>query len=100
MKENNGPGVYAALEKLVFEKIGMIVVYPVENENSFSDANGNILPDAILMPKGSTVIELAAKVHQDLANKFIGAIDAREKRRIAKDQPLKNGDIIKIISGR
>jgi len=100
MKKNNGTGVYTALEKLVFEKIGMIVVYPVEDENAFSDAAGNVLPDAVLMPKESTVIELAAKVHQDLADKFIGAIDAREKRRVAKDHPLKNGDIIKIIRGK
>ncbi|MFH0927458.1 MAG: YchF-related putative GTPase [Candidatus Micrarchaeota archaeon] len=100
MEENGGTGVYAALSRLVFEKIGMIVAYPVENENSYSDSLGNVLPDAILMPAGSTVIELAGKVHADLAKKFIGAVDARTKRKVGKEHPLKNGDIIKIIAGK
>ena len=100
LQENDGTGVHRALHKLVFDKIGMIVVYPVENEKTYADSNGNVLPDALLMPRGSTVIELAQKVHADLAKKFIGAIDARKKIRVAKEHPLKNGDVIKIISGR
>ncbi|MFH1306754.1 MAG: YchF-related putative GTPase [Candidatus Micrarchaeota archaeon] len=100
IEKNKGTGVYRVLEKLVFEKIKMIVVYPVEDENKYSDSMGNVLPDALLMPKGAAVIDLARKVHTELADKFIGAIDARTKRKISKTQELKDGDIIKIISGR
>ncbi len=99
LQKNKGTGVHRAIQKLVFEKIQMIVVYPVENETLFSDSKGRVLPDAILMPKGSTVMDLARKIHQEIADKFIGAIDAKQKRQVAKDYQLKNGDIIKIIRG-
>ena len=52
------------------------------------------------MPKGTTAHQLAAKVHTDLANKFIGAIDVRKHMRVGADHPLENGDVIKIIAGR
>ena len=35
-----------------------IVVYPVEDENKYTDHFGNVLPDAVLMKKGSTALDL------------------------------------------
>jgi len=59
-----------------------------------------VLPDALLMPKGSKVIDLAEKIHSDLAKNFAYAIDAKTKRRIGKDELLKNNDVIKIVEKR
>jgi (p)ppGpp synthase/HD superfamily hydrolase len=42
----------------------------------------NALPDVFLMPPNSTALDLAFKVHTDIGKHFIGAIDARTKKRV------------------
>ena len=93
-----GTGVQELINKAVFEQLRLIVVYPVEDENKFSDHFGKVLPDAILMESGSTNLDLAAKVHTDLAKNFICAIDARTKMRLGKEYVLKDGDVLKIVA--
>lgn len=87
-----------AINAIVFGLLGNIVVYPVEDENKYTDHFGNILPDAILMKNGSTALELAATIHTEIAKNMLYAIDARTKRRLAKDYVLKNNDVIRIVS--
>jgi len=96
----NSTGIQDCLNKAIFDFLNYIAVYPVENELKFSDKKGNILPDVFLMPKGSTALDLAFKVHTDIGKRFIGAIDARTKKRVSADYELKNGDVISIQSGR
>jgi hypothetical protein len=91
-------GVQECLNKAVFDFMRYVAVYPVENEHKFSDKKNNVLPDAFLMPPGSTALDLAFKIHTDIGNRFIGAIDARTKKRVSADYLLKNGDIISIQS--
>ncbi|MFA6226517.1 MAG: redox-regulated ATPase YchF [Methanoregula sp.] len=98
MKENNGTGVQQAINRAVYELLDMIVVYPVEDENHFCNKQGDVLPDAFLMKKGSTPHDLAFQVHTDIGKGFLYAIDARSKMRIKENHVLKNGDIIKIVS--
>lgn len=93
-------GVQECLNKAVFDLLGFIPVYPVEDENKLSDKSGNILPDVFLMPKGSTALDLAFKVHTEIGEKFICGIDARTKKRLGKDYKLKKNDVIKIVAGR
>ncbi len=92
----NTTGVQQILNKMIFEKLKMKVVYPVEDEAHFSDKKGNVLPDAFLLEEDGTAIDLAYAIHQDIGKNFIAAIDARTKKRISSDQVLKNGDIISI----
>ena len=98
LTKNNGTGVQNCIEKAVYEMLDLIVVYPVEDEGKLTDHDGRVLPDAFLIKNGSTAKELAYKVHTDLGDKFIRAIDARTKRVIGADAVLKNGDIIKIAA--
>ncbi|MEM3218990.1 MAG: redox-regulated ATPase YchF, partial [Thermoplasmata archaeon] len=98
IKINGGTGVQKVLEELIFNQLNMIAVYPVEDENHWTDKSGNVLPDVFLMPSGSKAIDLAFKVHTDLGNNFIRAIDAKKKFILGKDYELKDGDIIKIIA--
>lgn len=93
-------GVQDILEKAVFTLLSQIVVYPVENENKASDSKGNILPDSYLLSSGSTVLDLAFKVHTDLGDKFISAVDCKTRMKVGRDHELADGDVIKIISGR
>ncbi len=91
-------GVQQAINTAVLDVLGKIVVFPVEDENKFCDGEGNVLPDAFLLDAGATPRDLAYKIHTDIGENFIAAIDARTKRRIASDAPLKHLDIIKIVT--
>jgi len=93
-------GVYACFEKLVFDLMDMIAVYPVEDETKLCDKYGNVLPDAYLIKNGATARDLAYLVHTDLGDKFIRAINCRTKRIVGADYKLEDGDIIKIIAHR
>ena len=91
-------GVQKCIYKAVFDLLKLIAVYPVEDEHKLCDKDGNVLPDVFLLPKGSTVIDLAYKVHTDLGEGFIKAVDVRTKKIVGADHELKNGDIIHIIA--
>jgi ribosome-binding ATPase len=99
LKANKGTGVQDALERTVAGMLGLIAVYPVEDESKWSDRNGNVLPNVFLMRKGTTAIGMAGKIHTDLAKSFISAIDAKRKLRMGKDHELADGDVVKIVSG-
>jgi len=90
-------GIQRCIEEAV-SMLDLIVVYPVEDENHLTDKQGRVLPDAYLMPRGSTARDLAYKVHTDLGEHFIRAIDARTHRVIGADHELKDGDVISIIA--
>ena len=91
-------GVQEALNTAVFELLNMIVVYPVGDEHKLTDQKGNVLPDAFLVPKGSTPREFAYIIHTDIGDKFMHAVDARKSMRIASDHELEDRDIIKIVT--
>ncbi len=93
-----GTGVQSALDSIVFKVLDNIVVYPVEDENKYTDHFGNVLPDAILLKRGSTALDLAAAIHTDLAKHMLYAVDAVKKMRIGKEQELHDGDVVKIVS--
>jgi len=97
LKKFGSTGVQDCIEKAV-EMLDLIVVYPVEDETHLTDKEGRILPDAHFMKRGSTAKDLAYKVHTDLGDHFIRAIDARTHRIIGADHELKDGDVIRIVS--
>jgi ribosome-binding ATPase YchF (GTP1/OBG family) len=90
-------GIQKCIEEAV-KMLDLIVVYPVEDETHLNDKQGRILPDAYLMKKGSNAKDLAYKVHSDLGDNFIRAIDARTKRIVGADHKLNDGDILRIVS--
>ncbi len=98
MKSFGSTGVQKVIEEATFRLLDLIAVYPVEDETHWTDHNGNVLPDAYLVPRGSTAKDLAYKVHTDLGDNFIRAIDARTGRVIGHDHELKDGDVIKIVA--
>ena len=99
LKKNGSTGVQDCIETAVLEKLNLIAVYPVEDETHFTDSRDRVLPDAYLVPRDSTALDLAYKVHTDIGDGFIRAIDCRSKRIIGKDYELQDGDIIKIVAG-
>jgi ribosome-binding ATPase YchF (GTP1/OBG family) len=91
-------GVQFALNTTVFKLLGMNVVYPVEDQDKFSDRKGNVLPDAFLVPYNASISDLAAQIHTDLAKTMIYAVDARTKIRLPTDYKLKDRDVVKIVA--
>lgn len=91
-------GVQYAIDIAVFKLLRMNVVYPVEDEDRLTDHKGNVLPDAFLMPPGSTVYDLAMEIHSDLAKTILYALDVRTKMRLPKDYVLRDRDVVKIVA--
>ena len=91
-------GIQEVINYACFKLLNLIVVYPVEDELKLTDKKGNILPDARLLPRGSTAKDLARAIHADLAKGFLYAIDIRSKQRLSSEYKLKNNDVIKIVS--
>ena len=93
-----GGGLFGLLSEVVFGTLSRKVAYPVQDENHWVDGDGNILPDAILVPEETTARGLAYAVHSDLGDGFIRAIDGRTGRVIGADHELNDNDVIKIVA--
>jgi len=90
--------IQQVLEKMVFDVSEYIPVFPAGEK--LVDKYGRVLPDCFLMKKGSTVEDFAKKIHTDIAKGLLYGIDARTKRKLAKDYILKPRDAIEIVSAR
>lgn len=97
LQKYGGSGVQAALNSVIFDLLDMIVVYPVEDEHKLCDQKGNVLPDALIIPRGSKPRDMAYLIHTDIGEGFMHAVDARTRRRVGSDHEIENGDIISII---
>ncbi len=93
-------GVQSALETMVFDRLHRMVVYPVEDETHWTDGKGRVLPDAHIVPIGTTARQLAYRVHTDLGENFIRAIDARTHRALGAEHPLEPNAVVRIVARR
>ena len=91
-------GVAEIIDKVLFDQLEHIVVYPVQDEGQWTDGDGKVLPDAFVVPQGITAKPLAYKVHSDLGDGFIKGVDGRTRRTVGADYELNNGDVLKIHS--
>ncbi len=91
-------GVVELLEAATFKTLKLIPVFPVVDASHLTDKDGKVLPDCHLVPEGTTAIQLASKIHTDLAKNFINAIHVNTGKRISANHVLQSGDIIKINS--
>lgn len=93
-------GVQLLLEEMVYERLHRVVVFPVEDETHWTDSQGRVLPDAFLVPAGTPVRAVAYRVHTELGEHFIRAIDGRTHRALAADHPVESGAVIRIVARR
>jgi ribosome-binding ATPase YchF (GTP1/OBG family) len=98
--EFGSTGVQEAINMAYFKLLSMITVYPVEDLEHLTDHMGRVLPDAYLVPYGTTARQLAYIIHTELGEGFIYAIEAREKKRVGEDYALKDRDVVSIVSAR
>ena len=93
---NQGTGVSAVLDTVLFDELEHIVVYPVQDEARWTDGDGKVLPDAFVVPANIHAKSLAYKVHSDLGDGFIRGVDGRSRRVVGSDHELQDGDVLKI----
>jgi len=98
--QNGSTGVQSALNMAYFKLLNMITVYPVEDLEHLADHNGRVLPDAYLVPYGTTARQFAYMIHTELGESFLYGVDARGRKRIGEDTILRDRDVISIVSAR
>lgn len=96
LSSTGGTGVSLLLSRVLFDALTHVVVYPVADENAWKDGDGRILPDAFVVPDGIETKALAYKVHSDLGDGFIKAVDGRTRRVVGADHECGDNDVIKI----
>ena len=96
LSASGGTGVATLLSEVLFNALAHVVVYPVADEGSWKDGEGRILPDAFVVPDGIEAKALAYKVHSDLGDGFIRAVDSRTRRIVGAEHECKDNDVIKI----
>ena len=95
LEKYGSTGVQKVIDYAVFDLLKYVAIFP-GGVNKLSDQHGNVLPDCFLMPPNSTALDFAYKLHTDIGNHFVKAIDVKTKRPVGKDYLLKNRDVIEI----
>jgi len=98
MRTWGGTGVQGALDYAVYDLLERITLFPVQDASKWTDAKGNVLPDAFLLPRDATPVDLAYAVHSDIGDGYLHAVDARSGRDIGENHELEEGDVVKIVS--
>ncbi len=98
--KNGSTGIQDAINMAYFKLLNMITIYPVEDLEHLSDHNGRVLPDAYLVPKGTTARQFAYIIHTELGENFIYAVNVRDKRRIGEDAILEDREVLSIVSSK
>jgi ribosome-binding ATPase YchF (GTP1/OBG family) len=91
-------GLNRLLDKVLFDELDRIVVYPVQDESHWTDGDGNVLPDALVVESSIQAKEVAYKVHSDLGDGFIKGVDGRTRRIVGAEHELSDGDVLRIHS--
>jgi ribosome-binding ATPase len=92
-------GVQKVVDEAVTKLLKCIHIFP-GGVSKLEDKDGNRLPDCFLLPENSTALDFAFKVHTDLGNNFIRAIDVKSRRTVGKEHVLKAGDVVEIIADK
>ena len=88
-------GVQQVLNAVVFNLLGYIAIFP-GGVNHLVDSQGRCMPDCFLLPSGTTALDFAYKIHQDIGDKFVKAINVKKKLPIGKDVALSHRDVVEI----
>lgn len=97
LKKWNATGVQQVINAAVLDLLHYIALFPV-GANKLSDQYGNILPDCFLLPPRSTALDFAFRIHTDIGNSFVKAIDVKTKKVVGKDHLLHHRDVIEIVT--
>ena len=97
LKKFGSTGVQQVLNTAVLDLLQYIAIFP-GGINKLTDQYGNILPDCFLLPRNSTALDFANKIHTDLGKNFVKAIDVKTKQAVGKEHKLKHRDGLEIVT--
>ncbi len=97
IKKHGSTGVQDLVNRLVLGIDHDKVVFTVEDEKKLTDGRGRVLPDAYIVKENATPRDVAGIIHSDFAQKYKGAIDCRTALKVKNDEPVKDGQILKIL---
>jgi len=92
-------GVQEVLNIAVFDLLKYIAIFP-GGINKLADKDGNIIPDCFLMPPGTTALDFAFRLHTDIGNNFVRAMDVKRRIAVARDYQLKHRDVVEIMTSK
>jgi len=72
----------------------------VADERRFTDTEGNVLPDVLLLPKDATVLDLARAIHSEIAEKAVTGVDAISGKRLGVNSRLWHRAVVRIYVSR
>lgn len=98
LEKLGGTGLVELVSRIVFDRLDRLVAHPVQDETHWTDGDGRVLPDALLVPRGTTAKGLAYAVHTDLGDGFIRAVDGRSGRVIGAEHELEPEAVVKIVA--
>ncbi len=90
-------GVQQVIDTAVFDLLKYVAVFP-GGVHKLEDSEGRVLPDCFLMPPNSTALDFAYKIHTDIGNNFVTAINVRTKKPVGREYVLKHRDVIEIMT--
>ncbi|MEK6834872.1 MAG: redox-regulated ATPase YchF [Nanoarchaeota archaeon] len=92
-------GIQEILNYAVFNLLEYVAIFP-GGVNKLQDSEGRTLPDCFLLQPRSTALDFAFKLHTDIGNNFVKAINVKTKQAVGKDYLLKNLDVIEIKTSK
>jgi ribosome-binding ATPase YchF (GTP1/OBG family) len=97
LEKNKSTGIQQVLDIAVFELLKYKAIFP-GGITKLEDKDGNVLPDCFLLPPKATALDFAFRIHTDIGNKFVKAMDVKRKMPIGKDYILKHRDVVEIMT--
>ncbi|MEK6903501.1 MAG: redox-regulated ATPase YchF [Nanoarchaeota archaeon] len=88
-------GVQTILNTAVFELLHYIAVFP--GGAKLVDKDGRYIPDCFLLPPQSTALDFAYRLHTDIGNNFVKAVNIKTKRVVGKEYVLQHRDVVEIM---
>ncbi|MEK6867377.1 MAG: TGS domain-containing protein [Nanoarchaeota archaeon] len=92
-------GVQKIMNAAVFDLLGYVAVFP-GGVNNLVDSQGRCLPDCFLLPPKSTALDFAFRIHTDIGNKFVRAVNVKTKMSLGKEHVLNHRDVVEIMTSR
>ena len=99
LKKFKSTGVQGIINAAVFDCLKYIAIFP-GGVGKMQDQYGRTLADCFLMPPNATALDFAFKLHTDIGNHFVKAIDVKTRKPVGKDYPLKHRDVIEIATSK
>lgn len=91
-----GTGIQSCLNAAVFSFLHYIAIFP-GGVGKLEDSEGRVLPDCFLMPPKTTALDFAFRLHSDIGNGFIKAIDVKTRQAVGKEHQLGHRDVVEIV---